>query len=148
SWYAYMIDKASNAIVNAIKSREDAVLHVGEGEHWYGLMDSRDPQIIDPTMYVLQAKDMSGDVISTLVLWNAHPEMTLGVEFEVDNLEELCEQDYWNIKKCTTKGQYLTSDFVGPMGEVIQNKVGGEFLFLQGPLGGQMSHRFAPLWEI
>ena len=53
-WYDHMTDMAAEAVAEAVMSREPATIRAGTGDHWFGMVNGRDPEIIDPTMNVLQ----------------------------------------------------------------------------------------------
>ncbi len=77
--------------------------------------DSRDPQIIDPNLAVLRLKGADGKAVATIVNWSCHPEV-IGRE----NL-------------------LLTADYPGPLCARIEQKTGGQCLFLNGVIGGLMT---------
>jgi hypothetical protein len=77
--------------------------------------DSRDPQVIDPSLAVLRLKDAKGAAVATIVNWSCHPEV-IGRE-----------------------NRLLTADFPGPLCARIEEKTGGECLFLNGAIGGLMT---------
>lgn len=77
--------------------------------------DSRDPVVIDPHLGVLQVRRPGGKVLATLVNWSCHPEV-LGR----DNFR-------------------LTADYPGPLCAVIEERTGGECVFLPGAIGGLMT---------
>ena len=56
---------AADAVVEAVGSVRPARLEVAETEHYFGLRDSRDPQVLDPTLGVLRAIATNGDTIAT-----------------------------------------------------------------------------------
>ena len=55
-----MIDQAAAAIVEAIDEMRPARLDVAQTDHHFGLRDSRDPQVLDPTLGVLRATATNG----------------------------------------------------------------------------------------
>lgn len=77
--------------------------------------DSRDPQVIDPSLAVLRVKDGNGKAIATVVNWSCHPEV-IGRE----NL-------------------LITADYPGPLCARIEDKTGGACVFLNGAIGGLMT---------
>lgn len=77
--------------------------------------DLRDPQIIDPNLGVLRFKGVDGKAVATIVNWSCHPEV-IGRE----NL-------------------LITADYPGPLCARIEEKTGGQCLFLNGVIGGLMS---------
>ena len=58
AWYEEMTDQAADAVVEPSPAAAGA-LRVGSGKHWFG-MDDGDPQVIDPSMNVLQAVGTNG----------------------------------------------------------------------------------------
>lgn len=77
--------------------------------------DLRDPQVIDPNLGVLRLKGADGKAIATIVNWSCHPEV-----IGRDNM-------------------LLTADFPGPLCARIEERTGGQCLFLNGAIGGLMS---------
>ena len=77
--------------------------------------DSRDPQVIDPHLSVLRLTGRDGKTVATVVNWSCHPEV-----IGRDNL-------------------LLTADYPGPLCARIEEKTGGECLFLSGAIGGLMT---------
>jgi hypothetical protein len=74
-----------------------------------------DPKIIDPQISILQVVDPGDEPIAVLVNWACHPEA-----LDSHNLE-------------------LTSDYVHWLRQVVEKKVGGTCVFLNGALGGMVS---------
>lgn len=77
--------------------------------------DLRDPQVIDPNLSVLRLKGADGKAIATVVNWSCHPEV-IGRE-----------------------NTLLTADYPGPLCARVEEKTGGQCLFLTGAIGGLMS---------
>ena len=77
--------------------------------------DLRDPQVIDPNLSVLRIKGADGKAIATVVNWSCHPEV-IGRE-----------------------NTLLTADYPGPLCARVEEKTGGQCLFLTGAIGGLMS---------
>ncbi len=77
--------------------------------------DLRDPQVIDPNLGVLRLKGSDGKAVATIVNWSCHPEV-IGRE----NL-------------------LITADYPGPLCARVEEKTGGQCLFLSGAIGGLMS---------
>ncbi len=145
-WYAQMTEQVAATIAEAVKDRRPATLRVGEGQHWFGVVDGRDPMIIDPTLNVLQATANTGEVIATLVQWNNHPESTLFWEPDADISEDCEALDL--LEDCSAEGRYFTADFPGAMSRFIEDEVGGEALFFNGAVGGLTTPLGAPVWEV
>ena len=91
-WYDLMIDQAAAAIVEAIHEMRPARLEVAQTDHYFGLRDSRDPQVLDPTLGVLRATATNGRTIATLLFWGNHPETTLFWEPPTDGIADECAQ--------------------------------------------------------
>ncbi len=145
-WFGHMLDRAADAVIEAIANRQPAMLHVGAGEHYFGIAALRDPRIIDGSMNVLQARALEDDaVIATLVQWNNHPEVTLEWEPRVDpaDLAALGEGEDSNATD-----RVFTADYPGHVCRVVSERVGGETLLVNGPLGGMMTPLTAPVWEV
>jgi hypothetical protein len=145
-WYEYMTDQAADAVVAAVDRMRPARLRVGAGEHWFG-MDDDDPQVIDPSMNVLQAVGANGRAVGTVVQWNNHPETTLGWSPPVD-LTEDCAVLGWEGAQCDAEGRYFTSDYAGALSRKIEHKVGGEALYFVGALGNLVGPGGANVWEV
>jgi hypothetical protein len=145
-WYEHMTDQAADAVVAALDRMRPARLRVASGEHWFG-MDDGDPQVIDPTMNVLQAVGTNSRVVGTVVQWNNHPETTLGWAPTGDISEE-CAALGWEGAECTAEGRYFTSDYAGVLSQEISREVGGEALYFVGALGDLVGPGGANVWEI
>jgi hypothetical protein len=145
-WYEHMTDQAADAVVAALGRMQPARLRVGSGQHWFG-MDDGDPQVIDPTMNVLQAVATDGDVVGTVVQWNNHPETTLGWAPPAD-ISAACATLGWEGAECTAEGRYFTSDYAGVLSQTISRQVGGETLYYVGALGHLVGPGGASVWEV
>jgi len=77
--------------------------------------DLRDPQVIDPNLAVLRLKGADGKAIATVVNWSCHPEV-IGRE-----------------------NMLLSADYPGPLCARVEEKTGGQCLFLNGAIGGLLS---------
>lgn len=146
AWYEHMTNQVADTVVDAVSGMRPARLRVGSGEHWFGLNDD-DPQVIDPTMNVLQAVGMGGQVIGTAVQWNGHPETTLNWEPPVD-LTADCAALGWSGDECHAEGRYFTSDYAGVLSRTIEQQVGGEALYFVGALGHLVGPLGANVWEV
>lgn len=149
-WYEHMIGQVADVAAEAVGAMRPARLRVGAGEHWFGMTDGRDPQIIDPSMNVLQARATNGDVIATMVQWNNHPEVTLGWEPPVDISEE-CAALGWTgeqASQCHAEGRYFTADYAGVLSRTIEERAGGVALYMVGALGALTTPLGAPVWEV
>ncbi|PIR19761.1 MAG: hypothetical protein COV48_00160 [Elusimicrobia bacterium CG11_big_fil_rev_8_21_14_0_20_64_6] len=77
--------------------------------------DLRDPQIIDSNLSVIRLTSAGGKALATIVNWSCHPEV-IGRE-----------------------NTLITADYPGPLCARIEEKTGGQCLFLNGVIGGLMS---------
>ncbi|MFP4636019.1 MAG: hypothetical protein ACLFRD_09160, partial [Nitriliruptoraceae bacterium] len=145
-WYDEMAQQTAATIAEAVMDRRPATLRVGDGEHWLGVADGRDPMVIDPTLNALQATATNGEVIATLVQWNNHPETTLGWEPTADLSDDCDALD--EGEDCSAEGRYFTADFPGAMSRWIESEVGGEALFFNGAVGGLTTPLGALVWEV
>ncbi|MEZ5169308.1 MAG: hypothetical protein R3A49_01005 [Acidimicrobiia bacterium] len=145
AWYDSALDRWADAVVDAVTSVEPATLTTASGEHYFGVTSTRDPQVIDPVLNVLQAVGDDGAVIATLVNWSNHPEVTLNWEIAAPDAdcEALGEQ-----AGCSAENAYYTADYPGHMSRVIEDTVGGEALFANGAIGALLTPLGAPVWEV
>ena len=148
SWYEHMTDQVAAAVVEALDARQPATLAVAAGEHWFGASDGTDPQIFDPRLNVLQARDGKGGTIATLVQWNDHPETTLGWEPPLDAIADDCVALGLVGPDCKAEGRYFTSDYPGVLREQLAARYGGEVLYMNGPLGVIVGPGGTQVWEV
>jgi hypothetical protein len=146
AWYEEMTDQAADAVVEAVRRLRPARLKVGSGTHWFG-MDDGDPQVIDPSMNVLQAVGTNKRVIGTVVQWNNHPETTLGWAPPAD-LSAECAKLGWVGDECHAEGRYFTSDYAGVLSGEIARRTGAEALYFVGALGHLVGPGGANVWEV
>ncbi len=147
-WYEYMTDQAADAVVEAIWRRRPATLRVAAGEHWFGQNDGTDPQILDPRLQVLQARDLRGRTIATAVQWNDHPEGTLSWAPPAETIVDDCAALGLVGDDCTAEDRYFTADYPGVMREVLRAQYGGEVLYFNGALGVLIGPGGAHVWEV
>ncbi|HEX8802650.1 MAG TPA: hypothetical protein VF743_00615, partial [Acidimicrobiales bacterium] len=147
AWYEHMTDQAADAAVGAVAHLRPARLRVAAGQHWFGMDDGTDPQIIDPHMNVLQAVGTDGRVVGTVVQWNDHPETTLGWRPPVD-LSAECAVLGWTGDECHAEGRYVTADYPGVLSRTVSGRVGGETLYYVGALGEIVGPGGAEVWEV
>ena len=147
-WYEYMTNRAAAVVARAVTNRRPARLQVAAGEHWFGMNDGTDPQIFDPRLNVLQAIDVRGATIATLVQWNNHPEATLGWSPPLSAIEADCPKLGLTGSNCNAEGRYFTSDFIGPLREDLGARYGGEVMFLNGALGVLIGPGGSEIWEV
>jgi len=147
AWYEHMTDQAADAVVSSLGKLRLARLRVASGQHWFG-MDDGDPQIMDPTMNVLQAVRADGrGVVATVVQWNNHPETTLNWA-PTSDLSADCAVLGWTGDQCNAEGRYFTADYPGILSRRIHDKVGGEALYFVGALGHLVGPGGANIWEV
>ena len=145
-WYDLMIDQAAAAIVEAVDAMRPARLEVAQTEHYFGLRDSRDPQVLDPTLGVLRATATNGRTIATLLFWGNHPETTLFWEPPTDAIADECAQI--GLTPCTFEDRYFTADFPGWATRIIEDELGGEALYFNGAIGDLITPLGANVWEV
>jgi hypothetical protein len=148
SWYAWMTDRAADAVVAAIGRMRPARLRVASGEHFFGARDGTDPQVFDPTLGVLQAVGADGRVIATAVHWNNHPEATLFWSPPREAIAADCARIGLAGDDCHAKDRYLSADFPGVLRQDLQRRYGGQVLFLNGALGVIIGPGSAQVWEV
>lgn len=108
-------EKTAQAIVAAYESRREGRLYYGTADISDRIADTRTPVDYDPLLTSVRfaPADGSGDVY--IVNMSCHPEL-LGRG---------------------TKN--VSADFPAYMGRVIEERTGGEFMFVNGAVGGQLS---------
>ncbi len=114
-WYAEMKQKVADAIEEAAKNLQPAVLRVASAEGVTGVSrNTRVAEILDTSVAVLQLRNASDNkTIATIVNYAVHPELM-------------------NIRS-------LTSDIVHYMRQTIEGAEGGIALFLNGAQGGMVT---------
>ncbi len=145
-WYELMIDQSAAAIDEAIDELRPARLDVAETDHYFGLRDSRDPQVIDPTLGVLRATATNGETIATMLFWGNHPEVTLGWDPPADNIADDCAQI--GLQPCTIEDRYFTADFPGWATRIVEEQLGGEAAYFNGAVGNLITPLGANVWEV
>lgn len=145
-WYEFMIDQTTDAVLEAVEERRPARLEVAETEHWFGLRDSRDPQVLDPTLGVLRAEATNGDTIASLIFWANHPEVTLFWSPPTEAIAGDCIQ--LGLDPCTAKDAYFTADFPGWATRILESELGGEAAFINGAVGSLITPLGANVWEV
>ena len=146
AWYDLMIDQAASAIVEALHRMRPARLEVAQTDHYFGLRDSRDPQVLDPTLGVLRATATNGRTVATLLFWGNHPETTLFWEPPTDAIADECAQI--GLTPCTFEDRYFTADFPGWATRIIEDELGGEALYFNGAIGDLITPLGANVWEV
>lgn len=145
-WYELMIDQAAAAIADAVSGMRPAHLDVAQTDHYFGLRDSRDPQVLDPTLGVLRATATNGRTIATLLFWGNHPETTLFWQPPNDGIVEECAQI--GLTPCTFEDRYFTADFPGWATRIVEDELGGEALYFNGAIGDLITPLGANVWEV
>jgi putative sterol carrier protein len=114
-WYAQMKQKVADAIEEAAKNLQPAVLRVASAEGVTGVSRNvRVAEILDTSIAVLQLRTANDNkTIATVVNYAVHPELM-------------------NIRS-------LTSDIVHYMRQTIEGAEGGIALFLNGAQGGMVT---------
>lgn len=85
--------------------------------------DSRDPVVINPYLAEVSITKPSGKAIATIVNWSCHAEV-LG-----------------------PSNRLITADFPGPLCSRVEEKTGGECVFLNGTIGGLLTPDVKPPQE-
>lgn len=155
-WYELFIDQAVDAVVEAVDVRRPARLEVAETEHHFGVRDSRDPRVTDPTLGVLKATATSGDTIATLLFWSNHPEVTLFWDGpSQEYLREDCELlGLTNFDEpddpgyCSAEDAYFTADFPGWATRILEDQLGGHAAYVNGAVGNLITPLGAQVWEV
>ena len=147
-WYDLMVQQAADAVVEAIDELRPARLEVAETEHWFGLRDSRDVQVLDPTVGVLRATATNGDTIATLTFWGNHPEVTLFWDPPVEAIADDCAVLGLEGGDCSAGDAYFTGDFPGWANRIIADELGGEAMFINGAVGDLITPLGANVWEV
>ncbi len=114
-WYAQMKQKVADAIEEAAKKLQPAVLRVASAEGVTGVSRNvRVEEILDTSIAVLQLRSANDNkTIATIVNYAVHPELM-------------------NVRS-------LTSDIVHYMRQTIEGAEGGIALFLNGAQGGMVT---------
>ena len=148
-WYELFIDQAVDAVVEAVDVRRPARLEVAETEHHFGVRDSRDPRVTDPTLGVLKATATSGDTIATLLFWSNHPEVTLFWEGpSAEYLADDCELLGLGGDDCTAEDAVFTADFPGWATRILEDELGGHAAYVNGAVGNLITPLGAQVWEV
>jgi hypothetical protein len=80
-YFKYMLDVMVRTTVEALKSEEPAILMASQSKWVFGMHDGRDPRIRDRDLRILQAVSIRNQrIITHIVQWSNHPEVTLGNE--------------------------------------------------------------------
>ncbi len=145
-WYELMIDQTASAIVESIAEMRPARLDVAQTDHYFGLRDSRDPQVLDPTLGVLRATATNGSTIATMIFWANHPETTLFWNPPNDMITDDCAAI--DLVPCTFRDRYFTADFPGWATRIVEDELGGEALYFNGAIGGLITPLGANVWEV
>lgn len=157
-YYAYMVEQVADVIVNAIDSTHltPAKLLVAHGSHQFGMGDGMAPQIVDPSLNVLQAVSTDdGHIIGTMIQWQNHPEDVLWFGHDVyatpaqaDYLKSIgeCYSDD-NQAHCYIEGQYLSAGFPGYAVKHVMDATGAPALYFNGPVGEMISPLNTVIWE-
>ena len=151
AWYDQAANQMAAAVNDAVRRVEPARLTVATGEHRFGMTDGRDPTILDPTLNTMVARsERTGRVLATLVQWSLHTETTLNwtPPLPADQLAAACAAKGWTGSDCTAQGRYFTADFPGVLRHRIQQRWGGEVLYINGAIGSQIGPGGSDVWHI
>jgi len=147
-WYDLMIGQAADAIVEAVGRMRPARLDVAETEHYFGLRDSRDPRVLDPTLGVLRATATNGETIATMLFWANHPEVTLFWSPPKEAIVDDCAVLGLDATACTAEDRYFTADFPGWATRIVANELGGEAIYINGAVGDLITPLGSTVWEV
>jgi hypothetical protein len=111
-WYNEAMDKIAGGIVQAYRAMEPAGLKFGHGEAAGFSRDSREPIIMEEQVETIQAVNLGGETVATMVFFASHPEVL------------------WD------QNTLLTSDYPNYLYQYVEANVGGTAVFISGPLGG------------
>lgn len=118
---AYMqllIDRIAEAALEAVGNLRPARIHLASvhtPELDSFIHDSRPPDVHDSTVIALQAVDLAGKPIGTLLNWANHPE-TLG-----------------------SRNKLITADYSASLYKRLEQLTGGTTIFINGAVGGMQS---------
>ncbi len=112
TWYNEAIDIIAESIVEAHNSMERAGIRLGHGEAPGLSSDSRKPLIMEEQVETLQAVDLEGKPIATVVFYASHPEVL------------------WD------ENTLITSDYPHYLYRYIEENDGEIAIFANGPIGG------------
>ena len=112
TWYNEAIDIIAQSIVEAYYAMEPAGIRLGHGEAPGLALDSREPHIMEEQVETLQAVDLEGNPIATVVFYASHPEVL------------------WD------ENTLITSDYPHYLYRYIEENDGGIAIFANGPIGG------------
>jgi len=145
-WYSKMLDLFVDCTEAALNRMEPASLVTVAGDWRFGQGDNRDPRLTDPTLNILQAKSLStGRIISTVVQWSFHPEITLG--FNPTVLPEDCAA-IGEDAGCSANGRYISGDFPSHLISYLSEATGGaDVVYINGAVGCQIGPH-GPVWEV
>lgn len=115
-YLATVVEQAVAALEEAADALTEATLTVATATDTRHLIDdSREPEVVDPTLTALLARDASGAAIATMVVWGNHPEA-------LDDTNTL-----------------VTSDYPHYVREGMEAAFDAPSLFFAGTLGGLMN---------
>jgi hypothetical protein len=117
------------AVVTSLDQLQEATMRVGTKNTRVAgfLHDSRDPQIFNDTMTVIQVDAASsGDAIATLVNWGNHPEI-------LDSRNNYISSDYAHALRQSLENGLPATDTLS-----AREGLGGVAIYQQGTVGGLM----------
>jgi hypothetical protein len=144
-YFEHMLNVMVKTTLEALESEEEATLRLSKSRWGFGMADNRDPRILDKDLRVLQAISIkSRRIITTIIQWSNHPEVTLGFSPKVD--PKHCEA--LGKPGCSANGRYLTGDFVGVTERYLRKKYGTTVCYINGPIGVLIAPLRAKVWEV
>jgi hypothetical protein len=114
-YLAYVQAQVVDALVAAVDDLRPARLQVGRSEMRTWLRNARDPEIVDRELSALQALDLKGHAVFTLINLACHPEVMFGAN------------------------TLITADYAGAACRAIEAESGGIAVFSTADLGGMMT---------
>jgi hypothetical protein len=128
--YMHMVQQqAARAVEMAVANLRPAVFRIGQDISGAKplVMDTREPQVMDEGLLLLQALDAAtGQTLGTLIQWANHPETTWN-----ENLQISSDFPHY-LREAVEKGIYAGDSLLVP-------GVGGVCVYVNGAIGGLMT---------
>ncbi len=143
-WFNDMMHKIAGAIETAAANMYPANLRMGKTNFRFGMMDNREPHIIDDDLMVMGVEGLNGQPIATLVQGNCHPEAVLlyaDPKYSLLDVDRLAP----NIRKA--QGHIISPGFPGAVRKHIRENGGGTPLYFSGALGGMITNIWSYVWD-
>jgi len=143
-WFEGMMRKIAGAIEAAAANMYPANLRLGKTKFSFGMMDNREPHIIDDDLMVMSLEGLNGQPIATLVQGTCHPESVLlyaDPKYSLLDVDKLAP----NVRKA--QGHILSPGFPGALRTYIRENGGGTPLYFSGALGGMITNIWTKVWD-